>query len=388
MDNLQLRTDKISCITEDMWAKIHDRIMCGLTFERINELGGVNCNKLLAYIALGNSATDPWNDFDIDRCIVIPDWESPVTGVMDYIKPDYTIERGEKTVMINHVDGAGFMLPSVSTKNFMIRLPWIKGLLCVFDFLKFCRENNVEPIIEDCWHVKHDLIKEDIQILFTKSQFKMIKYYSSWSQYKECFKKYGCKCGKTNYEEDYLPDKPLNYQFLQNIPNMTDEEIQTFTEKTYIRLDNLAKDKSSMLQMLKASSTSPDPFRRALIMYPELLRDYYARQQLKDIKKKMLYDAKSGAIKCENKRVFVVPDLYAAGEFYFLHKERPDGLLKNDEIACRPYRNREKADVLRSPSLYMEHSINKIVDDPKVYEWFTTDAVYTSCKSLISRILQ
>lgn len=123
MDNLQLRTDKISCITEEMWAKIHDRIMCGLTFEQINELGGVNCNKLLAYIALGNSATDPWDDFDIDRCIVIPDWESPVTGVMDYIKPDYTIERGEKTVMINHVDGAGFMLPSVSTKNFMIRLP-------------------------------------------------------------------------------------------------------------------------------------------------------------------------------------------------------------------------------------------------------------------------
>lgn len=169
---------------------------------------------------------------------------------------------------------------------------------------------------------------------------------------------------------------------------MTDEEIQTFTEKTYTKLENLAKDKSSMLQMLKASSTSPDPFRRALIMYPELLRDCYARQQLKDIKRKMLYDAKSGAIKCENKRVFVVPDLYAAGEFYFLHKERPDGLLKNGEIACRPYRNREKADVLRSPSLYMEHSINKIVDDPKVYEWFTTDAVYTSCKSLISRILQ
>ena len=161
-----------------------------------------------------------------------------------------------------------------------------------------------------------------------------------------------------------------------------------FTEKAHKRLENLAKNKTSMLQMLKASSTSPNPYCRALMIYPELLRDYYSRQQLKDIKKKMLYDAKSGAIKCENKRLFVIPDLYAASEYYFLHKERPDGLLKNGEIACRPYRARGKADVLRSPSLYMEHSLNTIVDDPKVYEWFTTDAVVTSCHSMISRVLQ
>lgn len=140
--------------------------------------------------------------------------------------------------------------------------------------------------------------------------------------------------------------------------------------------------------MLKASSTSPNPYCRALMVYPELLRDYYSRQQLKDIKKKMLYDAKSGAIKCENKRLFVIPDLYAACEFYFLHNNRPRGLLNNGEIACRSYRKRGKADVLRSPSLYIEHSINKIVDDDKIYEWFTTDAVVTSCHSLISRILQ
>ena len=102
----------------------------------------------------------------------------------------------------------------------------------------------------------------------------------------------------------------------------------------------------------------------------------------------MLYDAKSGAIKCENKRLFVVPDFFAACEYWFLHKERPDGLLKNGEIACRYYRHREKADVLRSPHLFLEHAIRKIVDDDNVYKWFTTNAVVTSCHDLISRILQ
>lgn len=170
----------------------------------------------MAYIALSNSATDTWEDFDIDRVIVVPDWESPVTGDMLYIKPDYTTERGVRTVMINHIDGCGMMLPSVSKKNFMIRAPFIKGLLAVFDWNKFCEEHNVEPIIEDLWGVKHDLIKENIQIILTKSQFKMWKYYDDFNTYKHYFKLYGCKCGKTNYEEDYLPDKQINYQMLCN----------------------------------------------------------------------------------------------------------------------------------------------------------------------------
>ena len=388
MDNSQLRTNKTSFISEDMWLKIHDRIMCGLSFEKINEKGGCNVNKLLAYIALSNSATDSWDDFDIDRVIVIPDWEGPVTGDMLYIKPDYTTERGIRTVMINHVDGCGMILPSASDRNFMTRGPFVKGLLIVWDFIRFCKENSVEAVIEDLWGVKHDLIKENIQVILTKSMFKMWKYYKNFEEYKYFFKLYGCHFGKTNYEEDYIPDKQMNYQFIQNIGGLTDEEIQQFTARSHTRLENLAKDKNSMLQTLKASATSPNPYCKSLAIYPELLRDYYSRQQLKDIKKKMLYDARSGAIKCENKRLFVIPDLYAACEYYFLHKERPDGLLNNGEIACKPYRSRGKADVLRSPSLYAEHAVRKIVDDPKVYEWFTTNAIVTSSKDLISRILQ
>jgi hypothetical protein len=216
----------------------------------------------------------------------------------------------------------------------------------------------------------------------------MWKYYTDWNEYKEYFKKFDCRCGKTNYEEDYLPDKQFNYQFIQSLVDFTDAEIQQFVGKEHDKIMNLAKDKSSMMQMLKASSTSPNPYCRALVLYPELLRDYYSREQLKDIKKKMLYDAKSGAIKCENKRLFVVPDLHAACEYYFCGIKRPFGLLKNGEIACRHYRSRGKADVLRSPHLFLEHAIRKIVNDDSIYEWFTTDSVVTSCRDLISRILQ
>ena len=143
-----------------------------------------------------------------------------------------------------------------------------------------------------------------------------------------------------------------------------------------------------MLKTLKADKNAATADKVALAIYPELLRDGYSREQLKDIKKRMLQDAKSGGIKCANKRLFAIPDWYAACEYYFCGIERPVGLLANGEVACRPYRSFDKADVLRSPHLFMEHAIRKISHDPKVYKWFTTDGIVTSCHDLISRILQ
>ena len=215
----QLRRDKLQMVSEDIWEKIKDRIECGLSWKVINEKGGANVNKLLAYLALCGSATNPWPGFDIRRCIVIPDWEGEVTDRMLYIKPDYTTEDGVRTVKINHVDGAGMYLPNAEIvpedlrgKNFMFRGPYFKGLLSPFDVIAFCKKHGIEPEIEDMWHVKHNLVKENIQVLFTKSQFKMIGFYSSWEEYQDIFERCGCQFGVTQFEEDEFPDKNYNYQ--------------------------------------------------------------------------------------------------------------------------------------------------------------------------------
>ena len=384
----QLRTDKVSFISETMWDKIHGRIECGMTWDEINKKGGVNVNKLLPYLALASSGTDPWDDFDIDRSIVIPDWESEVTDNMMYIKPDYTTEVGIRTVVINHIDGAGMVEPKVSKKNFMVRGPWCKGLLCSFPVRAWCIEHNVEPVIADAWGKVHNLEEEDIVVIFTCSQLKLWKYYDDWDHYKREYKKNNCHFSRMKYEEDYLPNKELNYQFIQSLCDFTDSELKVFLKRTHDKLQSITKDKQAMLELLRASPTSADPYNQALYAYPELLRDGYARETLKDTRKKMLYDAKAGSIRCLNKRVFAIPDLYAACEFYFLHDKHPKGLLKNGEIACKPLKNYDKADVLRSPHLYFEHAVRTISHDPEVYKWFYTDGVYTSCHDLISRILQ
>ena len=383
----QLRTDKVQFISDSTWSWIEPRIMCGLTWDRINELGGINTSKLMAYLALPCSATDPY-DLDIDRCIVIDDFEAPVTGVMDYISPNYTKERSIHTVMINHCDGCGMMLPSVSRWNFMVRGPWLKGLLVSFDFIRFCEVNHCEAKLTDVWGLEHDLIAEDIQVIFTKSQLKLWKYYSSWQEYKDLFKACGCQFGRTNMEETFIPNSEMNYQFIQSLSYFPDADLKRFIKPTYDRIKSLSNDREHMFHALGADENSEIPYRKALKLYPELIREPYSREALSNIKKRWLLDARSGKIRCKNKRLFAIPDMYAACQHWFLHQAEPEGLLKNGEVYTRLFQSVNEVDVLRSPHLYFEHAIRSVNHDPEIGSWFYTNGIYTSCHDLISRILQ
>ena len=202
----QIRKKKAVFIKESVWNDIEKTVMCGLTIETINAKGGNNVNKHLAYMALANSATDEWKDFDIDHCIVVDDFETNVEGIFDYIdETDYSVTRKTGEVPIPHTDGAGMMLPSVMTKNTMFRAPWIKGLLGVFDYIKLIEHNNYSPIIKDIYGKEWNVIEDDIRVIFTKSQFKMWKYFDSWQQYKDNFKKYA------EYQEFWEEQKFAKY---------------------------------------------------------------------------------------------------------------------------------------------------------------------------------
>lgn len=384
----QLRTDRTQLISENMWQKIAPQMECGMTWEAINNHGGINVNKYLAYSSLPTSATDVW-DFPIEQCIVIKDFEADVTGIMDYIKPGYELERVNKTVLINHIDGCGMALPgAMPAPNMMVRAPWIKGLLSSFDFLEFCKTHDVSPVIQDVWGEEHDLVQENIKVIFTVSQFKLWKYYDDWHHYIREFKRCGCHLCATNYEENWISDTTLNYQMTQALVDFTDDEIKTYTANAKEKLNNLATDKETMLRALGADEPEDDPHLIALRIYPELLRDGYERATLKAIKRRMLLDDKSGAILCKNKRLFAIPDLYAACEFWFLGQEHPKGLLEDEYVYSKLCASVDEVDVLRSPSLYMEHAVRKCDHNPELRKWFNTNGIYTSCHDLISRVLQ
>ena len=386
----QLRTDKVQALSDD-GQRMTAHLECGISNELINAKGGINQNKFLAYSALPFSATDPWPDFNIDEAIVIDDFEADVTGRMLYITNEYEHIKGINTVPIKHTDGSGMYLPNsffFGVKNVMVRGPWIKGLLTPFDFIEFCRVHGVKPELKDVWGKVHDLVAENIKVVFCASQLKLWSYYDSWDHYKAEFKKNGCHMNVTNYEEPYSKDVPMNYQFLQTLVDMTDEEIDALVQPSHDRITNLARDKDTMLRTLGADENSPQAYHRALALYPELLHEAYSRETLRAIKRRMVLDARSGKLQCRNKRLFVIPDMYAACQHWFLGIEEPDGLVKPDEVLCKDFIKDEVVDVLRSPSLYFEHNIRKVSKDPEAYKWFPSRAIVTSCKDLISRVLQ
>lgn len=393
----QIRKKKAVFIKKSVWNKIEKTVMCGLTINKINSKGGNNVNKHLAYMALTNSATDEWKKFDIDKSIVIDDFETDVYGTFDFVdETDYSITRKTDYVPIPHTDGAGMILPSVSTKNFMFRAPWIKGLLGVFDFKRFIEINEYSPIITDIYGKKHDIVEEDIQVIFTKSQFKMYKYYDSWEEYKEYFKKYHCSAGKCNIEEDRIKNAKINYQMLQTLTNITDDEINLLTQKSSERINNVCNSKDTMMDILGITpyNTHLTPFQKAVKLYPTLLSDTYAKDVIREVKNSLLKKYRSGKLEVTGKYTFLLPDYYAACEYWFGHIDTPTGLLSDKEVFCWLFKRYEKLDCLRSPHLYKEHAIrfNTASDGygeriNQIREWFITDGIYASTYDLISKIL-
>lgn len=225
----QIRTKKAVFIRGSLWEKHKNSLTCGLSVEDINKKGGVNINKYQAYLALTNSATEVWKDFNIHKAIVVDDLETNVHSLFDYIDRDtYEITRKEMDISITHTDGCGMILPKKSKKSFMVRLPWIKGLLVPFPFDKFAKEHG-SFVVKDIYGKEWDIIKDDIQVIFTKSQFKMWKYYDSWQEYKDKFIKYNCQAAKLN-EEDTSGEAKLNYQMLQTLTDISDEELKKIAE--------------------------------------------------------------------------------------------------------------------------------------------------------------
>jgi len=277
----------------------------------------------------------------------------------------------------------------------MVRIPWVKGLLGVFPFDEFIREaNNKNPninhgIVKDIYGIEHDILKENIQVIFTKSQFKMYKYYNSWNEYIENFDKYNCEICICNKEEDKIPNSCISYQMLQSLCDTTDVEIKRIANRSMKRITNMSTDLTTMLNVFGITEYNQNKtaLQKSIEIYPELLNDTYLKDIIRTIKDGMIKNYKSGKLDILGKYTFVLPDWYAYCEKIFHVNDNPKGILKRNQISCRLF-NAKKLDCLRSPSLYREHGIRENISNDDTKKWFLTDAIYFSDDDLLSKILQ
>lgn len=389
----QIRTKKAVFVREDLLNANWNRLSCGLSIDEVNNKGGMNLNKYNAYLALCNSATESWEDFDIDRCIVVEDFETNVITEVDYVDDrDYSITRQTMPVPIPHTDGCGMISPEISDKNFMVRLPWTKGLLGVFDFKRFITEHNCSSKVKDIWGKEWDIFEDNIQIILTKSQLKMAAYYDSWDEYKEKFKKYDCHAGKCNIEEDYFKKASINYQMIQSFIDYKDSELKQMCSDSVSFINGICSDKNIQLELFGIKEGKPhskyNGMQKCLLEYNGLIKDNYFREQLRDFRKKLIKDLYSAKFRVNGYYTFLLPDFYAFSEWLFIGVKIPNGLLADGEVYCKLHKTGQEIDCLRSPHLYFEHAIRNNVTNPEIEKWFTTNACYTSTHDVISKVLQ
>jgi hypothetical protein len=117
------------------------------------------------------------------------------------------------------------------------------------------------------------------------------------------------------------------------------------------------------------------------------LNDEHSKQVIKDKKKSLVKEAKSGKLNVSGKYTFLIPDLYAFCEMLFLGIENPKGLLTDGNVYCDIF-DKGKVDILRSPHLYREHGVRNNVLNDELSKWFITHGIYTSIFDPISKMLQ
>ena len=468
----QTRNKKSTFVNEKLFKENTNKLFCGLNWESINKLGGMNTNKFLAYTSLSQTNSSIWKEFDIGKAIVVDDVEFIIPnqkvryiytetpedkikiselekeiGVISSelkkikcerdlrekgfrrtkkeikVEKDFINKRKElnseildikskfhKTsikymdVEIPFTDGFGITFKK--NPNAMVRAPFIKGLLSYVSrnkFKEFCKEGDYKiNKIVDIYGKTHSI--NNVDYIFTKSQFKMYKYYENtfdekgkilktgWDTYSENFKKYNCQMCRCNIEKRVKLNAKTNYQVLQTLTTeMSDEDIKSLASYDIDNLNGIGNDVQCMLNILGANEEKDNRLnylQKSLILYPEMLKDYYVRSMLKNTKNSMIKKFKSGRFSINGAYTFIIPEPLACLQWWFTSERDLSklGLIKEGNIYCGLFEN-EEVDCLRSPHLDHAHCLRNNVVNNELKKWYKTNALYIGVNDIMSKEL-
>lgn len=471
----QTRCKKSTFVSEEKFNENANRLFCGLTRENVNKQGGCNTNKFLAYTSLCQTNSEIWQDFNIDRAIVVEDIEFEISNqdvryiytetpedkvklkqlkdelksVTDELKSladaKKNLSQGRKrsksdinyekklrehkktllqnikdlqskyhqsvvkkmNIIIPFTDGFGISLKKISSS--MVRLPFIKGLMSYCPkraFQDWCSENNISiHKITDIYGKSYSIT--DIDYIFTKSQFKMYKYYNNeydengnliktgWDIYKENFKKYKCDACRCNVEKNVKLNAKTNYQILQTLTTeMSDDDILNLASYDINCLNGIGRNVQCMLNVLGANEKKNENLnwlQKSLIIYPEMLKDFYVKTLLKNTKDSMIKKYRSGKFSINGSYVFAVPDTLACLQWWFTDIDKSNiknfGFVKEGHVSCNLFGDKEELDCLRSPHLDHAHCIRKNQVTKNDTRWIKSNGVYISMSDIMSKLL-
>lgn len=414
----QVRNTTVTLMKEDFFEKHKGYLLVGLTEEKVNEKCGIdtecgmNVGKYLAYKALPlSSSVLPAKEIDIDRCILVRGLETTITDMVKYIDiqkdengqcyvADTPKDFVEKSIKIEHTDGAGMFLPGELPSSCQIRGGFFKGAMFPFDFRKFAKEIAHNSKVVDAYGGEIDIEEQDIKYIFTTSQLKMWKKYSSWDDYKKAFKENEIKISINSYANPAKDTVNFSYQYLQTLPYGCDitklcdpakeDLIKLHSDLEYVKEAMGYTDEGDAAQKSSGNAL----IAKALEIYPQLIYDSHIMEKIKGMVKAKRRNYLGGKIPVSGYYSYAAPDMYAFCEYLFCGNNNPAGLIPKNHIYNKYYDEKgtvEHVICLRSPHLsryeYGKRGLHKSDECKKWFEYMESDTI-VSCHDLLSKTLQ
>lgn len=406
----QQKKKQVCLIQEEFHDKHKNKLMCGLTIDIINEKGGCNTGKYLAYTSLiFSKSVELEHEIDINEVLIVPEFETKVKANVNYLSiEDNSMEEKEMLVPVNHMDGAGIFIPGLLPSSAQIRGGWIKGCVFPFDFHQFIIEKQndgticSEASIKDAWGTSISInhIRENIKLILNTSQLKMWKKYNSWDEYKKAFKDNDLKLCINNivhYPEDDDPVVQGSYQFEQTIPrcNIKDKNIEELSKLTVQMINDAKTEPEAALKIMGINLEKDsilDPLYGAIKEYPNMLQDPYVRKRINSKIESIRKCAMGGKPFIRGFYSYICPDLYAACEYWLCNQDIPNGLIPANSVYNSFYNDKDvikEIVCLRSPHLSdCEHGVRRLEKSDDCKKWFVGMDTVISTHDLLTKTLQ
>lgn len=391
-----VKNNTIIFVNEKLLPELQQRIDNGRNLEK-----PFTPAKLEAYRALVCSASLA---VSMPRgVVVVPDcitrFRSDVIELDDTncLEPSMKFVR-EKEIQLTDSDGYGMAMPELMErwgrelgKNYIlpgcvIRNSFCKGAVFPVDFRKFAREHQVSTVT-DVWGNTHPI--EQVELVLTASMLKLWDSYASMDYYLDNCKKNHYTFSVTKSSDETLEHmRAMNYQFLQSY-DFTDDQIDELIAPTVNEIkDILSNDYRKAILYAKGTELNEKnvrldcSFATALMIEPLMANDPYVRNQLWNMIKKRIDDAKVGVLNVPGNYSLVSGDPYSLCQSMFGLKVT--GLLRAGEVYSKYWVEKGVDQIVsfRAPmtshnNIRLLHVVHSDQMD-EFYQYMTTPTVFNS----------
>jgi hypothetical protein len=357
-----------------------------------NESTPVVPAKLGAYFSLYCSSTLP---VSFPKFAIIPDKEIETMERVDFVKYK-GIDEDDEVTEIDHLlkqnawDGQGLITPRLAEQwsnelelgyTFscaIIRAPFLKGLISVFDLEKFSSEIAKKATFLDVYGNEQNIANVDL--IISESMFKLWDSYKDTNDYIENCNRNGLgfSIAKVTPEKENS-HSCTSYQFLQvlkmkdvDIANLCEPMINWFRDISGGSAENMLLYANGERSFEAKNFEKADTITKALILNPSLARDRYVQSHFIKTIQKRKKESYMGNILINSNYQFMVGDPYYQACHIFGLKRKP--LLNRGEHYSEYWLKRgiKKIAAIRSPIVHhSELNILNLKDTKSTRTWYT-----------------